>query len=250
MSAGLLCGPALGGYLLEHVGLYSMTLGVGAASLATATAVFATLPETHRGYRDQRPLRGVGDTLRSWSPILRGQQFRSILSFGWCYNAAFWGAMALLPLVYVDLSLSPSVVGGLSTFNAIVSLAVTPVIARSADHLGKMAVVLPGAIVYGAGLILVPQISSLLELLPVLAAMQVGACMCAQAQMHAMDLAPVKDRAKVPSLWNTFGDTGRMLFSSFTSSVLAEAFGLGSAFYADGVLLLVASGGMFIMSRR
>ncbi|CAE7901633.1 CAL, partial [Symbiodinium microadriaticum] len=249
MSAGLLCGPALGGYLLEHVGLYSMTLGVGAASLATATAVFALLPETHRGYRDKRPLRGVGDTLRSWSPILRGQQFRSILSFGWCYNAAFWGAMALLPLVYVDLSLSPSVVGGLSTFNAIISLAVTPVVARSADHLGKMAVVLPGAIVYGAGLILVPHVSSLLELLPVLAAMQVGACMCAQAQMHAMDLAPVKDRAKVPSLWNTFGDTG-MLFSSFTSSVLAEAFGLGSAFYADGVLLLVASGGMFIMSRR
>ena len=29
--------------------------------------------------------------------------------------------MALLPLVYVDLSLSPSVVGGLSTFNAIAS---------------------------------------------------------------------------------------------------------------------------------
>lgn len=109
----------------------------------------------------------------------------------------------------MNLSLSPALVGGLSSANALVSLGATPLVAKTADRFGKMAVVLPGAILYGVSLMLVPQVGSLIELIPVLAGMQIGACMCAQAQMHAMDLAPVKDRAKVPSLWNTFGDTGR-----------------------------------------
>eukprot|EP00434_Breviolum_minutum_P000198 symbB.v1.2.000167.t1/scaffold9.1/size550961/23 len=102
---------------------------------------------------------------------------------------------------------------------------------------------------YGMSLMMVPQVSSLTELLPVLAAMQIGACMTGQAQMHAMDLAPVRDRAKVPSLWNTFGDTG-MLLSSFTAAMMAENLGLGVAFMSDGLLLLAASGMMFYVTRR
>jgi len=248
MSAGLLIGPAIGGYLLENIGLQLMSLGVGASSFCTACCVFALLPETHRRRPGER-LRGVIDTLRSWSPILALKPFREILSFGWCYNAAFWGATALIPLIYVDLALSPAVVGGLSTANAIVSLSVTPVVAKTADRFGKMAVVLPGAVLYGVSLMMVPQVSSLTELLPVLAAMQIGACMTGQAQMHAMDLAPVRDRAKVPSLWNTFGDTG-MLMSSFTAAMMAENLGLGAAFMSDGLLLLAASGMMFYVTRR
>ena len=158
-------------------------------------------------------------------------------------------AGALIPLVYVNLSLTPAVVGGLSSANALVSLGATPLVAKTADRFGKMAVVLPGAILYGVSLMLVPQVSSLMELIPVLAGMQIGACMCAQAQMHAMDLAPVKDRAKVPSLWNTFGDTG-MLLSSFTAAMMAEKFSLTAAFSSEGLLLLVASGAIFYAQRR
>ncbi|CAL1154414.1 unnamed protein product [Cladocopium goreaui] len=248
MSAGLLIGPAIGGYLLEHVGLELMCLGVGASSMVTASCVFALLPETHQRRPGER-LRGVSDTMRSWSPILALKPFREILSFGWCYNAAFWGATALIPLVYVDLALSPALVGGLSTANAIVSLSVTPLVAKTADRFGKMAVVFPGAVLYGVSLMLVPHVSSLVELLPVLAAMQIGACMTGQAQMHAMDLAPVRDRAKVPSLWATFGDTG-MLLSSFSAAMMAEHLGLGSAFTSNGLLLVGAAGIMFYVTRR
>ena len=148
--------------------------------------------------------------------------------------------MSLLPLVYVDLALTPSVVGFISTANAAVSLVSTPIVARVADRHGKMSVIVPGALLYGAGLICVPQATSLLELLPVLAAMQVGGSMCAQGQMHAMDCVAIKDRAKVPGLWNTFGDTG-MLASSFASAVLAQALTTGTAFVADGVVLLFAT---------
>lgn len=35
---------------------------------------------------------GVLDTLKSWAPILSLKPFRQMISFGWCYNAAFWGA--------------------------------------------------------------------------------------------------------------------------------------------------------------
>lgn len=247
MSAGLLIGPACGGYLLENVGLELMSLGVGASSFCTALCVFALLPETHRLRPGERQ-RGVLDTLKSWAPILSLKPFRQMISFGWCYNAAFWGAAALIPLIYVDLALSPAVVGGLSTANALVSLSVTPLVAKTADRFGKMQVVLPGALLYGVSLMMVPQVTTLIELLPVLAAMQIGACMCGQAQMHAMDLAPVKDRAKVPSLWNIFGDTG-MLFSSFSAALMAERFGLGSAFSSEGLLLLVASGAMVYATR-
>lgn len=52
-----------------------------------------------------------------------------------------------------------------------------------------------------------------------------------------MIASQVKDRAKVPSMWNTFGDTG-MLLSSFTAAMMAEHLGLGSAFLADGFLCL------------
>eukprot|EP00435_Cladocopium_sp_Y103_P031029 s3055_g7.t2 len=191
MSAGLLIGPAIGGYLLEHIGL-------------DAHCVFALLPETHKRRPGER-LRGVSDTLRSWSPILALKPFREILSFGWCYNAAFWGE------------------SWLSTANAIVSLSVTPLVAKTADRFGKMAVVFPGAVLYGASLMLVPHVSSLIELLP------------------------VKDRAKVPSLWATFGDTG-MLLSSFTAAMMAENLGLGSAFTSSGVLLVGAAGMMFYVA--
>ena len=41
--------------------------------------------------------RGVAETLKSWSPILALRPFREVLSFGWCYNAAFWGvALAIV----------------------------------------------------------------------------------------------------------------------------------------------------------
>lgn len=240
MSAGMLIGPACGGFMLEHVGLQLTAFGVGAATWAIAAAALALLPETNANRRGSRTLAGLSETLKSWAPILRSAEFRRIVSWGWCYNAAFWGAMSMLPLIYVDLSLAPTVVGLISTMNAMVSLASTPMVASVADRFGKMSVVVPGAFVYGVSLILIPQASCLSELLPVLAVSQVGAAMCSQAQIHAMDCAPAKDRAKVPSLWNTVGDTG-MLASSLGSAALAQMLTTGTAFRADGALLLAAT---------
>merc|ERR1712217_641719 len=111
MSAGMLVGPAFGGFLLENVGLQYTAMGVGVATWTTAAMASFLLPETlpKRCIADDKPLKGVGETLRSWKPILQDPQFRTILCWGWFYNAAFWGGMSLLPLVYVDLALSPMV---------------------------------------------------------------------------------------------------------------------------------------------
>jgi len=244
VSCGVLVGPAMGGYLLEHVGMIGTSIGVGVITTTMAAVTWFFLPETRRsGVRG-----GVRETLRSWRPMLADSQFSKVLGWGWCYNAAFWGAMSLLPLVYVDLGLSPMVVGSISTANALASLACMPVIAKAADRYGKMTLVIPGAIVYGSGLLFLPYATSLSELLPVLGVMQVGAAMCAQAQMHAMDRAAPADRAKVPGLWNTVGDTG-MLVSSLASAVLAQATTTGTAFCADGLLILLATG-VFVFNRR
>merc|ERR1712039_715273 len=134
--------------------------------------------------------------------------------------------MSLLPLLYVDLALTPSVVGGISTANAAISLLATPLVSRAADRDGKLSVVMPGAIVYGSCLMLVPQATSLMELMPVLVTMQIGAAMCSNGLTHAMDIAPGRDRAKVPGIWNTCGDTG-MVVSSFLSASLAQTMTTG-----------------------
>ncbi|CAK0821146.1 unnamed protein product [Prorocentrum cordatum] len=248
MSAGLLLGPAGGGYLLEHWGLQTTSVVVGLISLGTVLLASLVLPETlvHSGAR--RRTGGLMQTLQSWGPILQDKSFRRILSWGFCYNGAFFAAHALLPLAFTDLSLSPSVIGGVSTANAVVGLIATPIVARAADHFGKLAVVLPGAVLYGSCLILVPQATSLLELLPILATMQVGGAMCSQGQMHAMDQVGIRHRAKVPGLWNTFGDVG-MLTTSAACATIAQLSGTTTAFQADGMFLLVATSVLFWVSR-
>merc|ERR1712183_734952 len=112
MASGMLVGPAFGGFLLENVGFQYTAMGVGTATFVTAAVASVCLPETlQRNANGEKNAKGVRDTLRSWGPILADGQFRTILSWGWVYNAAFWGVMSLLPLIYVDLALTPMVVG-------------------------------------------------------------------------------------------------------------------------------------------
>lgn len=248
MSVGMLGGPAFGGVLLEQIGLPATAYSIGAATVVTASLALAVLPETSAALTcgtvpsqgAAQPL-GFRDTLRSWQPMLANPEIRSILSWGWFYNVAFWGGISLLPLIYVDLALTPSTVGAISTFTAGCNLVVTPVAASLADKHGKLRAVMPGAAIYGTGLLMIPSVGSLSELLPVLGVMQVGAALCAQGQMHAMDCAAGPNRARVPGLWNTIGDTG-MLVSSFGSAALAQATSTGSALAIDGAMLLVATG--------
>lgn len=253
MATGMLVGPALGGFLLEQYGLQQTVLVVGTGTMATALCAALVLPETSQ--RLKRAVNGVvgagsagsgsasigvRETVAAWAPLLQDSDMRRLLAWGWFYNGAFFGAIALLPLLYVNLALTPSVVGGISTMTAAVSLVATPAVARLADRYGKLSVMVPGAALYGGCLLLVPQATSLLELLPVIAAMQVGGAMCSQGQTRAMDIVPAKDRAKVPGLWNTFGDTGTLTLSVAFASV-AQYFSTGDAFYCNGSLLLLAS---------
>eukprot|EP00448_Togula_jolla_P016016 CAMPEP_0170573042 /NCGR_PEP_ID=MMETSP0224-20130122/2550_1 /TAXON_ID=285029 /ORGANISM="Togula jolla, Strain CCCM 725" /LENGTH=424 /DNA_ID=CAMNT_0010895595 /DNA_START=171 /DNA_END=1443 /DNA_ORIENTATION=- len=240
VSAGMLVGPAIGGFLLEEIGLHSTALGVGVATFTTAAATCALLPESLVTSRGPTSHGSVLDAVKSWGPIVRDPRLRRVLMWVWCYNAAFWGAVSLLPMIYVDLAFSPTVVGGIFTTSAVMNLLATPVVARAADKFGKMRVVIPGALIYGGCLVLIPSAGSLVELLPILAAMQLATAMCSQAHLYAMDITPSQDRAKIPALWNTVGDTG-MLLSSFASSALAQASTTGVALYMDGALLLVAT---------
>lgn len=247
MSVGMLGGPAFGGVVLENFGLQATAYSIGAATVVTATLALVVLPETSAaltcgmtpGKAAAQPL-GFRDTLRSWRPMLMNPEIRAIMSWGWFYNVAFWGGISLLPLIYVDLALTPSTVGAISTFTAGCALVATPVAASLADRHGKLKAVLPGAAIYGTGLLMIPSAGSLTELLPILGMMQVGAALCAQGQMHAMDCVKGPNRARVPGLWNTIGDTG-MLVSSFGSAALAQATSTGSALATDGAMLLVAT---------
>eukprot|EP01065_Artemidia_motanka_P035318 TRINITY_DN43237_c0_g1_i1.p1 TRINITY_DN43237_c0_g1~~TRINITY_DN43237_c0_g1_i1.p1 ORF type:complete len:616 (+),score=176.75 TRINITY_DN43237_c0_g1_i1:55-1848(+) len=241
MAAGTMLGPPIGGFLLEWGGLRHTCLVVSVSIVSTAAAAAVLLPETleKKGTGPRRSLKeGIGATLAEWRPLLRDGEMRKVLCLGSVWNMSFWGVQAIFPLFFVQLDLSTVTVGYIFMMNAAVNFVCAPVVAVLADRCGKLAIVVPGALVFGVGVIAIPHATTMTELVGLMVVLQLGGSMAGTVMAHAIDIAPRQSRAQVQGLYNTVGDAGGMVGSTVGACV-AELASLAAAFHFEGFALIV-----------
>lgn len=264
-SAGTALGPALGGLLVDTVGLHSTFYLTGGCFMGVATLNRVIMEETKPKPIvfpwQQKEAQRHGDSLEKsnesilkatqkalgqWSPLLKRPKMRSVLIMNAMYWVALAGAqMTLLPLILTDpnnMAMSATQVGQVYAAMSLVHIFGNPVFARVADQVGKAPAILTGCALVSismAGLSTYCETYSSLGV--ALGVWAVGSSMLSTAPVaYVSDKVSDGERAQALALLRTCGDVGFLVGASATGA-LADYIGLHGAMQCSASVLATAT---------
>ena len=248
-QAGTAFGPALGGVMIESVGITPSYLFVGGMfiTIALLNQIFLTetripvkshiiesttttsTPNLISNSKPKRKLLSIfTETFQSWNVLLKRNSIKDIVMLNGCYWIALSGTqLTLLPIHMVgpSFNLNASDIGLSFAMMSIVSVISSYQIASFADKYGKIQIILLGSSLVAISMASLPFATTFPQLLAVLAPMSLGStALSSVTQAHISDLTTLKERSQALALFRTGGDIGLLIgaifagiFSDFTS---------------------------------
>jgi MFS family permease len=275
-AAGTALGPAMGGFLVDSVGLHPTFYIVGVSFLCLGTlnnfiiretkASTPTFPWQHQQREQQHDhdnnseaiSRGDQDSLSmalekavgSWGPLLQDATVRNILFMNGMYWVALAGSqMTLLPLILTDptgLSMTATQVGQVYMGMSMVQIVGNPIFAKIMDRIGnKAASIACGCALISASMATLPLCTNgddWTSLALCLGLWGTGSSMLSTAPLALIsDKVPEDRRAQAIALLRTCGDVGFLLGASATGVFADWAGSLEMAMQSSASLLFTAT---------
>lgn len=257
-AAGTALGPALGGFLVDSVGLNPTFYLVGVSYIGVAALNKTILEETkmrkiHFPWQVPSPESSKTKTLNEsvqeavgqWVPLVRDRNVRNILIMNGLYWVALAGSqMTLLPLLLTDsagLDFSATQVGQVYMGMSLIQIVGNPVFAKLIDQIGKAPAIVGGCSLISASMAALPFCHDWTSLAGVLGLWSVGSSMLSTAPIAFLsDHVSEANRAQAIALLRTCGDVGFLLGASGVGA-LADVTGMATAMQSTSAVLLSAT---------
>jgi len=248
-GAGMALGPAIGGFLVEPVGVRGLFL-----IFAGISAVIFVLAVIHKSVRIERPKsnRSMFDftAFKQIHPYFRLTYFILFIStFGVLTRTQVTHTM--LPL-YVENELAYSAVdtGLLFTVHAIATFAIILPAGFVSDKLGRKWVAAPSALVAGITFIVMPFADNLFTLGAVLVFMGFASGMAMGSMTtYTFDIVPVHLRGQLQALRRSFGEMGAIT-GPLIAGAVASVSSPSTSFWVFAPLLTCAGLALVFFARE
>lgn len=257
-SAGTALGPALGGYLVDNVGLHPTFYLVGISYVGVAALNRAILTETkirtihfpwqlpNTKVNERKSLyHAAKDAVGQWIPLMHDSNVRNIMTMNGLYWIALAGSqMTLLPLLLTDssgLNFSATQVGQVYMGMSLVQIIGNPVFAKLIDRIGKAPAIATGCTLISASMAALPFCSDWTQLAGVLGIWSMGSSMLSTAPIAFLsDHVSEENRAQAIALLRTCGDVGFLVGASSVGAI-ADVTSMGFAMQSTSALLLTGT---------
>eukprot|EP00977_Amphora_coffeiformis_P005482 scaffold1168_cov167-Amphora_coffeaeformis.AAC.15 len=257
-AAGTALGPAIGGYLVDYVGLNPTFYLVGLSYLGVAALNRAILEETkirtlHFPWQEPAPslpksktlYESVQEAVGQWIPLMRDKNVRNIMIMNGLYWVALAGSqMTLLPLLLTDsagLDFSATQVGQVYMGMSLVQIFGNPLFAKLIDKMGKAPAIVGGCTLISASMAALPFCHDWTQLAGVLGVWSMGSSMLSTAPIAFLsDHVSEENRAQAIALLRTCGDVGFLIGASGVGA-LADVTGMGVAIQSTSAVLFSAT---------
>ncbi len=266
-AAGTALGPALGGFLVDGVGLQSTFFIVGASYLGLTLVNAKLLKETKPQdiifpWQKQERYPPTAEASASmwksiklavgqWVPLLKDNKIRNIMIMQGFYWVALAGAqMTLLPLILTDpngLALSATNVGQVYMGTSLVQVLGNPIFARVTDRvLGKRLGIVTGCTLISASMASLPYCTDMVSLAAVMATWATGSSFLSTAPVaYISDHVEPHQRAQALALLRTAGDVGFLLGATGIGTLADTTGDLNTAMTTSSGVLFTATAWFF-----
>lgn len=264
-AAGTALGPALGGFLVDQVGLNPTFYLVGVSYLGVALVNKNLLKETkshpiHFSWQQKAPksvrlasaeqdtiIGALRDAVGQWVPLMQDTKIRNVMVMHGLYWVALAGAqMTLLPLILTDvdgLAMSATQLGSVYMGMSLVQIFGNPLFARYIDRIGKAPAIVAGCALISTAMAGLPFCEDVPQLAVALGIWSVGSSMLSTAPIaYVSDQVVESKRAQAFALLRTCGDIGFLVGASGTGALADYAGSLDVAMHSSAGLLLTATG--------
>uniref|UniRef100_A0A7S3DXK2 Major facilitator superfamily (MFS) profile domain-containing protein n=1 Tax=Entomoneis paludosa TaxID=265537 RepID=A0A7S3DXK2_9STRA len=260
-TAGTALGPAMGGVMVDSIGLAPTFYLVGASYLGVAAVNRAVLSETQRrpmkfAWRKKptEPVANADDTLSGavqnavgqWAPLLKQRSVQSIMVMNASYWLALAGAqMTIMPLILTDqagLNLSATELGQVYMGMSLIQIVGNPVFAKFIDKIGKAPAIVTGCTLISLPMAAMPLCQDWMQLAGVCGLWACGSSMMSTAPLAYMsDKVAESERAQSIALLRTCGDMGFLVGASAIGALADWAGSLDHGMQTSAGLLLTAT---------
>jgi MFS family permease len=260
-AAGTALGPALGGFLVDSVGLHPTFYLCGLSFMGVAALNKVIMQETKQTpiyfpWQDTRGADMDGSkesvlvatkrAMAQWSPLMENSNIRSVMIMNSMYWIALAGAqMTILPLIMTDsagLAMSATQVGQAYMGMSLVQIFGNPVFAKLADRIGKAPAIVGGCTLISGSMAALPFASDFPGLAMALGVWAVGSSMLSTAPVaYISDQVKDEERAQALALLRTCGDVGFLIGASATGALADWAGSLDIAMQTSSALLATAT---------
>jgi len=260
-TAGTALGPAIGGFMVDSVGLDPTFYLVGASYLGVAAVNRMVLRETKRQpikfkwrKKPMKPVVKEDDTLSGavqnavgqWVPLMKQRSVQSIMGM----NAAYWMALAgaqmtVMPLILTDqagLNLSATELGQVYMGMSLIQIVGNPLFARFIDQIGKAPAIVCGCTLISLPMAALPLCQDWVQLAAVCGIWASGSSMMSTAPLAYMsDKVAESERAQSIALLRTCGDVGFLVGASAIGALADWTGSLDQGMQTSAGLLLSAT---------
>ncbi|KNC76399.1 hypothetical protein SARC_11098 [Sphaeroforma arctica JP610] len=250
-SAGVSCGPALGGYLADSYGFQAPFMFVGMAIAVVALNNALRIKETSTVQRLETGMelaKQIGSDMRRtstrWTVLMRDcRNTRAVLMLHSTFWATASGAQfTLLPLLATSqFDATPGSLGQLFASLAIVNVIMSQPSAYFSDTFGRKTSMVPGTMLVSAAIGLTPFAQSWEQLMGLVVMWGFGNSILGTAPTSFLvDITKDRDRSDALALMRSGGDLG-LLVGATASGLIAHSYGVGTAMACNSVLLAATS---------
>ncbi|GKY92975.1 hypothetical protein MPSEU_000266000 [Mayamaea pseudoterrestris] len=253
-------GTALGGVLVDVVGLHATFYLTGACFMGVAALNRVIMTETkptptvfpwqkhelhHKKGSNESVASSTKKALAQWAPLWKQPGIQSVLIMNGMYWVALAGAqMTLLPLILTDtngLAMSAMQIGQVYAAMSMVQIFGNPVFAKITDRVGKAPAILAGCSLISASMAGLSFCETYTGLSFALGTWAIGSSMLSTAPVaYVTDKVSNAERAQALALLRTCGDVGFLVGAS-SIGTLADYTGLSGAMQCSAGVLATST---------
>lgn len=256
-AAGTALGPALGGILVDQVGLTPTFYMVGVSYLGVAALNRVILNETktqaihfpwqqknrNTVNKTESVTSAAKDAMGQWVPLLKDPEVRNIVLMNGMYWIALAGSqMTLLPLILTDssgLAMSATQVGQVYMSMSLVQIVGNPLFAKVIDRTGKSTAIVAGCTLISGAMAGLVHCADYSQLAVALGMWSTGSSILSTAPLaHLSDKVDDSKRAQAIALLRTCGDVGFLIGATGIGALADWTGSLEMAMQSSAALLL------------
>jgi MFS family permease len=260
-AAGTALGPALGGVLVDQMGInptfylvgvsYILVAGINSALIEETKSRTVTFPWQHEDLTrkvDQVSIRDAfQNALGQWAPLLSEAPVRNVCIM----NAFYWVALAgsqmtLLPLILTNpegLAMSATQVGQVYMGMSAVQVLGNPLLAKLVDRVGKVPGIVGGGTFISIAMVSLPFCEGMEQMAVALAMWAAGSSLLSTSPLAFIsDKVDDAKRAQAIALLRTSGDVGFLIGASSMGALADWAGSMETAMQSSSAILVTATG--------